>query len=99
MFFYVAFISMQSTFRTEVYTMCAFQVKTMGHVVVEENDEKNYRFFFHLSNYMVGMDKIAEADHAQEARNIIIPKISSDENIFTRVSSFVQGITIVEKAV
>ena len=73
--------------------MCAFQVKTMGHVAVEENDDKNYRFFFHLSNYMVGMDKIGEADHAQEARNIIIQKISSDENIFTRVSSFVLVLT------
>ena len=44
MFFYIVFISMQSAFRMEVYTMCAFQVKTMGHVAVEENDEKTTGF-------------------------------------------------------
>ena len=71
----------------------------MGRVAVEENDEKYYRFFFHLSNYMVGMEKIAEADRAQEVQNIIIQKISSDENIFTRVSCFVRCITILEKTV
>ena len=90
---------MQCAFRTEVYTKFSVQVKTMGRVAVEENDEKNYRFFFHLSTYMVGMDKIAEADHAQEARNIIIQKISSDENILTGVSCFEQCITILEKTV
>ena len=76
---------MQCAFRTKFYTMFSVEVKTMGHVAVKENDEKYYRFFFHLSNYMVGMEKIAEADRAQEAHNIIIQKISSDENIFTRV--------------
>ena len=90
---------MQCAFRTKFYTMFSVEVKTMGRVAVEENDEKYYRFFFHLSNYMVGMEKIAEADRAQEARNIIIQKISSDENIFTRVSCFVRCITILEKTV
>ena len=85
---------MQCAFRTKFYTMFSVEVKTMGRVAVEENDEKYYRFFFHLSNYMVGMEKIAEADLTQEARNIIIQKISSDENIFTRVSCFVRCITI-----
>lgn len=90
---------MQCAFRTKFYTMFSVEVKTMGRVAVEENDEKYYRFFFHLSNYMVGMEKIAEADRAQEARNIIIQKISSDENIFTRVSCFVRCITILENTV
>ena len=90
---------MQCAFRTKFYTMFSVEVKTMGRVAVEENDEKYYRFFFHLSNYMVGMEKIAEADRAQEVRNIIIQKISSDENIFTRVSCFVRCITILENTV
>ena len=72
---------MQCAFRTKFYTMFSVEVKTMGCVAVEENDGKYYRFFFHLSNYMVGMEKIAEADHAQEARNIIIQRFPA-----TRIS-------------
>ena len=67
----------------------------MGRVAIEENNESNYNFFFHLSNYMVGMNKIPEAEHAQEERNIVIQKISSDENLFTRVSSIVRSLNLI----
>ena len=67
----------------------------MGRVAIEENDQSNYNFFCHLSNYMVGMDKIPEAECAQEARNIVIQKISSDETLFTRVSSILLSLNLI----